>query len=182
MLEADAPRPELTGRLNEGCSRRPQRAEDEDAPDRQPSEKPDLPRPAKLDIREPLIAEPEPTSADVSHDAEIVADERGDDDEQCDPEEHVDEEALPLRLLAADRRSEKQGRADPRQTDPDDRRLNVDIPKEVERQEAIDLDAVKARPVRVVVGHDRTNEDLQKQHPGDDEEVFANPPLACGQW
>jgi hypothetical protein len=58
----------------------------------------------------------------------------------------------------------------------------MDIAQKVERQEAINLDAVEARPVRVVVGHDRTNEDLQKEHPGDDEEVFADPPLAGGQW
>ena len=41
--------------------------------------------------------------------------------------------------------------------------------------------AVKARPVRVVVSHDRADEDLQQQDPGDDEKVFADPPLARGQ-
>ena len=36
--------------------------------------------------------------------------------------------------------------------------------------------------VRVVVGHERTDENLQQQHPGHDEKVLADPPLARGQW
>src|SRR5271165_6139273 len=160
----------------------PKRPKDQDAPDREPGEKAYLPRPAKLDVRKPLIAEPKPAFADIPYDAEIITDERADDDEQRDPEEHIHEESLAFRLAAANRRGEKQGRADPRQADPDNWRLNVDIPEEVEGQEAIDRDAVKARPVRVIVGHDRTDEDLQQQHAGHDEKVLADPPLARGQW
>jgi hypothetical protein len=44
-------------------------------------EEPDLPRSAELDVGKPLIAEPEPAVADIPHDAEIIADERADDDE-----------------------------------------------------------------------------------------------------
>jgi hypothetical protein len=57
----------------------------------------------------------------------------------------------------------------------------VDIPEEVERQEAIDLDTVEARPVEIVVGHDRADENLQQQHASHDEKILADPPLARGQ-
>jgi hypothetical protein len=44
----------------------------------------------------------------------------------------------------------------------------MDIPEEVEGQEAIDLNAVEARSVEIVVGHDRADENLQQQHPRHD--------------
>ena len=181
VLEPDPPGPELPRRRRQLGAGRPQRAEHQQAPDHQAGEEADLPGAAELDVGQALIAEPEPAFADVAHDAEIIAGERADDDEQRHPEQQIDEEALSLRLAAADRRRQEQGRADPGEADPDDRRLDVDVAQEVERQEAIDLDAVKARPIRVVVGHDRADENLQQEDCRDHEKIFADPPLAGGQ-
>jgi hypothetical protein len=57
----------------------------------------------------------------------------------------------------------------------------MDVPQEIEGQKAVDRDAVEARPVGVIMRHDRTDEDLQQQDSGDDEKVFADPALARRQ-
>jgi hypothetical protein len=46
--------------------------------------------------------------------------------------------------------------------------------------EAMDLDPIEARPVGIVVGHDRTDEDLQQEKCCDHEKILADPPLARG--
>jgi hypothetical protein len=76
---------------------------------------------------------------------------------------------------------QKQCRADPGQANPDDRRLDVHIAQKVERQEAIDFDAVETTAVRIIVGHDRADENLQQQDAGDDQEIFADPSLTRTQ-
>ncbi len=42
----------------------------------------------------------------------------------------------------------------------------------------VDLDAVEAGAVRVIMGHDRTDQNLQQKHSGDDEKILADLALA----
>ena len=144
-----------------------------------PTKKPICQNAAELDVGQSLVAEPEPAAVDVAHDAQPVADQRAGDDDQRHPEQHIDEQPLAARLPAAgDRRGEKQAGADPAHTDPDDRRLDVHVAQEVERQEVVQVEPVEAAPVVVGVRHDRAGEDLQQQHGGDHQEVFADLALA----
>ena len=132
-----------------------------------------------MDVGEALVAEPEPFSVDVAHDAKPVADQRARDDDQSDPEQKIDQEALPRRFAAAgDGRCEEQGRADPRDADPHNRRLDVHITKKIKRQDVVQLQAIEAAPVIIGVGHDRAGCNLQEQDEGDDEEVLAHLALA----
>ena len=94
----------------------------------------------------------------------------------------VDEQALSARLApAGDGWGQEQAGADPRHADPDDRRLDVHVAQEVERQDVVQRDAVEAAPVVVGVRHDRAGGDLQQQHDCDDQEILADPALAVGQ-
>ncbi len=121
-------------------------------------------------------------AVDVAHDAEPVADQRAGDDQQRDPEQQVDQETLSARLPpAGDRGRQEQPGADPRDADPDDRRLDVHVAQEVERQDVLQRDAVEAAPVVVGVRHDGAGGDLQQQHHRDDEEILADPALAFGE-
>ena len=135
MLESDAARPELAGSLAPSRRARPQRAHHQQAPEGKPDEEADLPEATELDIGEALVSEPEPIPIDDPHDTEIVADQRARDDEQRDPEQHIDQPVLALGFLAAGNgRGEEQRGADPGETDPNDRRLDMHVAQEVERQ------------------------------------------------
>ena len=57
----------------------------------------------------------------------------------------------------------------------------MDVAQEIERQEPVDGDAIEARSVRVVMGHNRTDKDLQEENTGHDQEVFADTALTRGQ-
>ena len=106
--------PELPGRLDQRIAARPQRAEHQPAPAQQRDEEQDLPEAAELDVGQALVAEPEPAFVDHALDAEIIAEQRGGDDEQRHPEQQVDQQPLPLRLAAAgDRRGDEQAARDP---------------------------------------------------------------------
>jgi hypothetical protein len=136
-------------------SRLGQRAEHEAAPAQQRDEE-DLPEAPELDVGEALVAEPEPAFVDHALDAEVVSGERRCDYRQRDPEEKIDEEALPFCFATArDRRSDEQAARDPTEPDPDDRRLDVEAPQEIERQEVIELHSVEGLAVVIGVGHDR---------------------------
>ena len=138
MLEADSAAPELPGRFDERVAAWPQRAEHEAAPAQQRDEEQNLPEAAELDVGEALVAKPEPAFVDDALDSEIVAGERSCDDEQRHPEEQVDQEPLALRLApAGDRRSDEQAAGDPPEPDPDDRRLKVEAPEEIVRQNVV---------------------------------------------
>ena len=101
-------------RLDQRVAARPQRAEHQPAPAQQRDEEQDLPEAAELDVGQALVAEPEPAFVDHALDAEIIADQRGRDDEQRDPEQDVDEQSLALCLAAAgDRRGDEQAARDP---------------------------------------------------------------------
>lgn len=63
--------------------------------------------------------------------------------------------------------------AGPGEPDPDDRRLYVEVTQEVEWEEIIDLDAVKAGPIVIGLRHDRADQDLEQQQCGDDKEILA---------
>jgi hypothetical protein len=119
--------------------------------------------------------------ADVAHDAEVIADDGTSNDDERHPEQEIDQKALPLGFTPADRRRQEQPGTDPRQADPDNWCLDMHVAQEVKRQEAIDLDSVEAGAVRVVMGHDRTDEDLQQKHRRDDEKILADLALAEGQ-
>ena len=108
---------------------RPQCTEHESAPAQERGEEADLPEAAELDIGQALVAEPEPAFVDDALDSEIVAGERRHDDEQRNPEEKIDQQALALRLAPTrDRRSDEQPARDPAESDPDDRRLEMEAP------------------------------------------------------
>ena len=174
MLEADPAAPELLGRFDDRIARGPQCTEHEPAPAQQRDEEQDLPEAAKLDVGEALVAEPEPAFVDHALDAEIIADQRGGDDEQRDPEQQVDEKALPFRLAATgDRRSDEQPARDPAQTDPDDRRLQVEAPEEIVRQDVVELDAVERLAIVIGVGHDCSGALRGEEHQRDHQEIFA---------
>ena len=81
-------------------------------------------------------------------------------------------------LAAGDGGRQEQRRADPRQPDPDDRRLDMHVAQEVEGQEIVDGDAVEARPVVIGMRHDDAGADLHQQQRGDDEKILADAPLA----
>ena len=159
------------GRLPQRGAGRPQRAQHQHAPDQQAEEEADLPEPPELDVGESLVAEPEPAVVDIAHDAELVADQRAGDDDAASPRT-ADRPAIPGRVPPARRRSRARGTAPaPIQddADPDDRRLDMHVAQEVERQEIVQIaDAVEAAPIVVGVGHDRAGGDLQQQHGGDD--------------
>lgn len=80
ILKPNGARPELPRGLRQRPSRGPQGAEHEQAPDHEPKEKSDLPEVAQLNVRQALIAEPEPAVPDIAHDAEVIADQRVRDD------------------------------------------------------------------------------------------------------
>ena len=107
---------------------------------------------------------------------EVVADQRTGHHQQRHPKEQVHQKGLPCGSAAADRRARNKSRADPGQADPDDRRLDMDIAQEIEGQEAIDLKAVEAGAIRIIVSQDRPREDLQQQQTGDDQKVLADRP------
>ena len=118
----------------------------------------------------------------VAHNAEPIADQRAGDDNQGDPEQDIDQQTLAARLApAGDRRRQKQPGADPAHADPDDRRLDVHVAQEVERQDRMQIEAVKAAAIVIGVRHDRAGEDLQQQHRRDHEKVFADLALAFGE-
>src|ERR1019366_5883096 len=102
-----------------------------------------LPEAPELDIGQALIAEPEPSFVDVAHNAEVIADEGANNDEKRHPEQEIDQHGLTLGFTPAYGRGQEQRGADPRQADPDNRSLDMHIAQEVERQDAIHLDAVK---------------------------------------
>ena len=104
MLQPDAARPELPRRLPEHSAGRPQCPEHQQAPHDQPDEEPDLPEPPELDVRQALIAEPEPVAVDIAHDAEPVPNKRTGNDHQRDPEQQIDQNSLAAGLPAAGNR------------------------------------------------------------------------------
>ncbi|KGS21380.1 putative nitric-oxide reductase domain protein [Burkholderia pseudomallei MSHR7343] len=179
VLQPDASGPELARRPLERGEAGPQPPQDQRAPEHEADEQADLPEAPQLEVRQPLIAEPEPAVLDHAHDAEIVADQRAGDDHHGGPEQPVDQRPLAARFPAADRGREKQPGADPRQADPYDRRLNVDAAPEIERQHVVEVDAVEARAIGVVVAEDRAGRDLQQQHRRDDQKILADLALAA---
>src|SRR5208283_163422 len=72
VLNPDAPRPELTGRLPHRGAGRPQCAKHQGTPDQQAKEEADLPEPPELNVGQSLVAEPEPAAVDIAHDAQPV--------------------------------------------------------------------------------------------------------------
>ena len=114
MFEPDAAGPELPRCLPEQGAAGPQRTHDQKAPQRKADEETDLPETAKLDVRQALIAEPEPALVDHPHDAEIVSDQGSRDDEERGPEQNIDPDVLALRFLSTGNGGrEKQRRPDP---------------------------------------------------------------------
>src|SRR5579875_2817142 len=143
MLEADAAGPELARRSPPAARARPHRPHDEKAPKRKTDEEADLPEAAELDIGKSLVPEPEPVLVDHTHDAEIIARERADHDQHGHPKQKIDRPMLSLRLFAAgDGRRKEKRRADPGYADPHDRRLDMHVAQEVEREPIVDRDAV----------------------------------------
>ena len=176
------PAPELPRRLDQRLAARPQRPKHQPAPAQQRDEEKDLPETSELDVGQALVAEPEPAFVDHALDAEIIAEQRGRDDEQRHPEQEVDQHALALRLApAGDRRGDEQPARDPSETDPDDRRLEVEAPQEIEGQDVVELDAVEGRTVIIRMGHDRARALRGEEHQSDDDEIFAGLDLARGQ-
>ena len=152
VFEPDAARPELAVSPAAALRQVGHRARNTSTlQTRRPSEEADLPEAAELDIGQALIAEPEPAAVDVPHDAKPVADQRAGDDDQRHPEQQIDQQPLAARLAAAgDGRREEQAGADPGDADPDDRRLDVDVAQEIERQVG-----VRGRARRSCAGHNR---------------------------
>ena len=111
----------------------------------------------------------------TSPDAQPVADKSAGNDEQRDPEQQVDQNALAARLAAAgDRRGQEQAGADPADADPNDRRLDMHVAQEVERQDSCEVDAVEAAPVIIGVRHDRAGDSASSSTSGDHDEILAN--------
>ena len=182
MLEADLPAPELLRRFDDRVAARPQRPEHEAAPAQQRHEEQDLPEAPELDVGQALVSEPEPAFVDQPLDAEVIAEQRGTDHEQRDPEQEIDEESLPLRLApSGDRRRDEQPARDPAEPDPDDRRLEVEASQEVEREDVVELDPVEVFPLVIGVRHDRARALRGEEHQCDHEEIFAGLDLAWSQ-
>src|SRR5665213_1586045 len=76
VFQANAASPELSDRSSPQRRGRPQCPHHQKTPQRQANEEADLPETAELNIRQALIAEPEPVLVDYPHDAEIIADQR----------------------------------------------------------------------------------------------------------
>ena len=92
VFQTNAPRPELPGGPPQHLAGRPQGAKHQAAPDQQACEKAYLPDPSELDVREALVAEPEPgLLPHMAHDAEPIPDQRTGDDDQGDVEQDVDQ-------------------------------------------------------------------------------------------
>src|SRR6185437_10225802 len=102
-------------------------------------------------VRQPLVAQPEPVLLHHAHHAEVVADQRAGDDYHQHPEDQVHEKALALRLALTDQWREEQTRADPAHPYPDDRRLQMHIAHERKWQEGVDGDAIKTGALGVVM-------------------------------
>src|SRR4051794_33280898 len=85
-----------------------ERADHEHKPEHQADEEQDLPQPSQVDIFETLASEPEPQVAELLLDAHPFACQGSANDENQCGEQHIDSQALELRLMAADRRANVQ--------------------------------------------------------------------------
>src|SRR5215204_3515247 len=152
--------------------RRRERAPHQKEPEDEADEEQYLPEAAEVNILVPLRAEPEPVLTQKLLDAQPLAAEAPDDDEQHRREERVHAELLILRLVARDGRRDEEPRRQPRGRNPEEADLRVprshDRIRQILRQrnsvETVTFDAVMR-------GHD-AEADLHDDERGDDEEEF----------
>src|SRR5262245_48081218 len=154
IFKTDVARPKITRSTPQFGTSGPQSTKNKSAPGQKPQKKADLPKSTKLDIREPLVTEPEPVLLDVAHDAEPIANQRSRDDDKCHPKQDVDEKRLPTRIAASGHGwGQEEAAADPSHPDPDDGGLNVHVTQKIEGQVVVKFETVEAGPIVICVGH-----------------------------
>src|SRR5262249_19626754 len=107
-----------------------------------------------------------------SVDAQVLARERANDDDEESGEEHVHAQPLSLWLGAADERTDEEPGGEPRGGDPEEPELQVPRPHEAVWQPTGQGNAVEAIAFDAVVRDDRAGDDLRQEQRRYDDEIF----------
>src|SRR5262249_61514883 len=104
----------------------PDDAQHEDQPDQQAEEQPGLPDPTEVQVLPALMSPVEGGSVgQPAVDAQVLADQRADDDRDQPGEEQVPPEPLSAGLDAADQGADEESGGQPRGRDPEEAELEV---------------------------------------------------------
>src|SRR5262249_13165745 len=142
-------------------------------PDQQSEEQPRLPHAPEIEILPALMSPVE--GRDIgkpSVDAQVLARERANDDDEERGEEHVHAEPLSLWLGAADERTDEETGSEPRGGDPEEPELQRPRPREAVRQPTGQGNAVEAIAFDAVVCDDGPGHDLNQEERDDDDEIL----------
>ncbi len=142
-------------------------------PDQQADEKQDLPDTAHAGVLQALIADPEAVVvAQVLESAQPTGDRRPGDDQQQGVEQHIDAQALKLRLAAGNRRRDVKAGCQPGSGDPQHGELGMDRATDGKWQNFAKRNAEEARAFDGIVCGDDTHADLREDQRDDHVEVL----------